>query len=108
MLKGVHLSSDGSRSWPSRPEGGARRAQRVQVTTALGRSGSSSASRLAKNSPLTTLLIPAGFFDPLIRVIIIVTDRRHRPRSSWTASSPSSRSRQQRPGQTSLTVTART
>ena len=46
----------------------------VQVTTASGsRSGFQLSFTLAKNSPLTTTLIPAGFFDPLIRVIIIVT-----------------------------------
>lgn len=46
----------------------------VQVTTASGsRSGFQLTFSLSKNSPLSTTLIPAGFFDPLIRVIIIVT-----------------------------------
>ena len=46
----------------------------VQVTTASGsRSGFQLTFTLAKNSPLVTTLIPAGFFDPLIRVIIVVT-----------------------------------
>lgn len=46
----------------------------VQVNTAAGaRSGFQITFSLAKNSLLSRALIPAGFFDPMIRVIIIVT-----------------------------------
>jgi hypothetical protein len=46
----------------------------VQVTSAVGkRSGFQLTFSLAKNSLLSRLLIPAGFFDPMIRVILIVT-----------------------------------
>lgn len=46
----------------------------VQVTTATGsRSGFQLTFSLGKNSTLNRTLIPAGFFDPMIRVIIIVT-----------------------------------
>jgi hypothetical protein len=46
----------------------------VQVTTAAGqRSGFQLTFSLANNSLLTRTLIPAGFFDPMIRVIIIAT-----------------------------------
>ena len=46
----------------------------VQVTTSAGaRSGFQLTFSLAKNSLLTRALIPAGFFDPMIRVIVIVT-----------------------------------
>jgi len=44
------------------------------VTNASGsRSGFQLTFTLAKNSLLTTTLIPAGYFDPMTRVIIIVT-----------------------------------
>lgn len=46
----------------------------VQVTTAVGsRSGFQITFSVAKNSLLNTTLIPAGFFDPMIRVILVVT-----------------------------------
>lgn len=46
----------------------------VQVTTAAGsRSGFQITFSLAKNSILSKALLPAGFFDPMIRVIVIVT-----------------------------------
>jgi hypothetical protein len=44
------------------------------VTASAGaRSGFQLTFSLAKNSLLTRVLIPAGFFDPMIRVILIVT-----------------------------------
>src|SRR5688572_17088459 len=46
----------------------------IQVTSAVGkRSGFQLTFSLAKNSLLSGVLIPAGFFDPMIRVILIVT-----------------------------------
>lgn len=46
----------------------------VQVTTAAGqRSGFQLTFSLAKNSLLSSTLIPAGYLDPMIRVIIIAT-----------------------------------
>lgn len=75
MLKGVHLTlMMGPVVAVSIPKSVADALTGVQVTTASGsRSGFQLTFTLAKNSPLTTTLIPAGFFDPLIRVIIIVT-----------------------------------
>jgi hypothetical protein len=46
----------------------------VQVTTAAGqRSGFQLTFSLANNSLLTRTLLPAGYFDPMIRVIIVAT-----------------------------------
>ena len=46
----------------------------AQVTTSAGsRSGFQLTFSLAKKSLLTTTLLPAGFFDPMIRVILIAT-----------------------------------
>jgi hypothetical protein len=46
----------------------------VQVTVGSGqRSGFQLTFGLSKSSRLTRTLIPAGFFDPLIRVIVVVT-----------------------------------
>lgn len=46
----------------------------VQVTTSVGaRSGFQLTFSLSKNSALQKTYIPAGFFDPMIRVIVIVT-----------------------------------
>lgn len=46
----------------------------VQVTVGSGqRSGFQLTFALSKNSLLTRTLIPAGFFDPMIRVIVVVT-----------------------------------
>lgn len=46
----------------------------VQVTSSTGaRSGFQITFSLAKNSLLARTLLPAGFFDPMIRVILIVT-----------------------------------
>ncbi len=46
----------------------------VQVTTAAGsRSGFQITFSLAKNSVLNNALLPAGYFDPMIRVIVVVT-----------------------------------
>ena len=48
--------------------------QSVQVTTSVGaRSGFQLSFSMGKNSNFEKVLIPAGFFDPMIRVIIIVT-----------------------------------
>jgi hypothetical protein len=46
----------------------------IQITSSKERSGFQLTFSVAKNSPLLTILLPAGFFDPIItRVIIIVT-----------------------------------
>jgi hypothetical protein len=75
MLKGIYLTVlMGPVVAVPIPKSVADSLTAVQVTTASGsRSGFQLTFTLAKNSPLTTTLIPAGFFDPLIRVIIIVT-----------------------------------
>src|SRR5215213_9329372 len=75
MLKGIYLTlMMGPVVAVPVPKSVADSLTAVQVTAASGsRSGFQLTFTLAKNSPLTTTLIPAGFFDPLIRVIIIVT-----------------------------------
>jgi hypothetical protein len=46
----------------------------VQVTNSKERNGFQLAFHVAKNSPLLSTMLPAGFFDPIItRVVIIVT-----------------------------------
>jgi hypothetical protein len=46
----------------------------AQVTTAVGqRSGFQIVFTYSKTSPIATTLLPAGYFDPLIRVILIAT-----------------------------------
>ncbi|GGA88667.1 hypothetical protein [Puia dinghuensis] len=46
----------------------------VQVTSSKDRSGFQLTFAVAKNSPLITTMLPAGYFDPIItRVLIIVT-----------------------------------
>jgi hypothetical protein len=48
--------------------------QSVQVTTAVGqRSGFQVTFTYSKTSTIATTLLPAGFFDPLIRIIVVVT-----------------------------------
>lgn len=75
MLKGVYLTLlMGPAVAVPVPKAVADALTGVQVTTASGsRSGFQLSFTLAKNSPLATTLIPAGFFDPLVRVIIVVT-----------------------------------
>lgn len=46
----------------------------AQVTTAVGqRSGFQLVFKYSKTSPIATTLLPAGYFDPLIRVILVAT-----------------------------------
>jgi hypothetical protein len=46
----------------------------AQVTSAVGqRSGFQIVFSFSKTSPIATTLLPAGFFDPMIRVILIAT-----------------------------------
>lgn len=75
MLKGVHLTlMMGPAVAIPVPKQVTDALTAVQVTVASGsRSGFQLSFSLAKNSSLTNILIPAGFFDPLIRVIIVVT-----------------------------------
>jgi len=75
MLKGVYLTlMMGPAVAVPVPKAVADALTGVQVTNASGsRSGFQLTFTLAKNSPLVTTLVPAGFFDPLIRVIIVVT-----------------------------------
>jgi hypothetical protein len=48
--------------------------QSVQVTTAVGqRSGFQITLSFSKTSSIATTLLPSGFFDPLIRVIVVAT-----------------------------------
>lgn len=75
MLKGIHLTLlMGPAVAAPVPKEVADALTGVEVTTAAGsRSGFQLTFGLSKNSLLTRTLIPAGFFDPMIRVIIIVT-----------------------------------
>lgn len=46
----------------------------AQVTTAVGqRSGFQLVFTYSKTSPIATVLLPAGYFDPMIRVILVAT-----------------------------------
>ena len=46
----------------------------VQTTTAVGaRSGFQLTFQYAKTSPIATTLLPTGYFDPLVRVIVVAT-----------------------------------
>ena len=75
MLKGVHLTLlMGPVVAVPVPKEVIDALQSVQVTTSVGaRSGFQLTFSLGKNSNFEKVLIPAGFFDPMIRVIIIVT-----------------------------------
>lgn len=75
MLKGVHLTLlMGPVVAAPVPKEVIDALQSIQVTTSVGaRSGFQLAFSLGKNSNFEKVLIPAGFFDPMIRVIIIVT-----------------------------------
>ena len=75
MLKGVHLTLlMGPVVATPVPKDVIDSLTAVQVTTAVGaRSGFQLTFSLSKNSALQKTYIPAGFFDPMIRVIVIVT-----------------------------------
>jgi hypothetical protein len=75
MLKGVHLTLlMGPVVAVPVPKEVIDALQSVQVTTSVGaRSGFQLTFSMGKNSNFEKGLIPAGFFDPMIRVIIIVT-----------------------------------
>lgn len=75
MLKGVHLTLlMGPIVAAPVPKEVIDALQSVQVTTSVGaRSGFQLTFTMGKNSNFEKVLIPAGFFDPMIRVIIIVT-----------------------------------
>jgi hypothetical protein len=75
MLKGVHLTLlMGPVAAVPVPKEVVDALQSVQVTTSVGaRSGFQLTFSMGKNSNFEKVLIPAGFFDPMIRVIIIVT-----------------------------------
>lgn len=75
MLKGIHLTLMMGPTIPIPvPKPITETLKSVQVTTSAGqRSGFQLVFALSKKSPLTTRFLPAGFFDPKIRVIIMVT-----------------------------------
>ncbi len=75
MLKGVHLTLlMGPVVATPVPKDVIDSLTAVQVTTSVGaRSGFQLTFSLSKNSALQKTYIPAGFFDPMIRVIVIVT-----------------------------------
>lgn len=75
MLKGVHLTLlMGPVVATPVPKDIIDSLTAVQVTTSVGaRSGFQLTFSLSKNSALQKTYLPAGFFDPMIRVIVIVT-----------------------------------
>ncbi|MCI0698645.1 hypothetical protein L0337_42440 [candidate division KSB1 bacterium] len=75
MLKGVHLTLLMGPVVPVPvPRGVIEALNSVQVTTSAGqRSGFQLSFALSKRSLLMTTLLPAGFFDPKRRVIIVAT-----------------------------------
>lgn len=75
MLKGVHLTLMIGPNVPvPAPQPVVEALQSVQVNSGKDRSGFQLTFTVGKTSLLTTVLLPAGYFDPMVtRVIIIVT-----------------------------------
>ncbi len=75
MLKGIHLTLLIGPTIPViAPHAVMDALTSIQVTTSAGqRSGFQLSFALSKESLLNRVLIPAGYFDPKIRVIIVVT-----------------------------------
>lgn len=75
MLKGIHLSiMIGPVVAVPVPQSVIEALRSVQVTTGdKGASGFQLTFAISKNSPLNRALLPAGYFDPPNRVIIVVT-----------------------------------
>jgi hypothetical protein len=75
MLKGIHLTLMIGPAVPiPAPQSVIDALTSVQVNAGRDRSGFQLTFAVSKKSPLTTTLLPAGYFDPMItRVIIVVT-----------------------------------
>jgi hypothetical protein len=75
MVKGVHLTLLIGPAVPiPAPQSVLDALTSVQVTSAKDRSGFQLSFAVSKKSPLLTIMLPAGYFDPMItRVIIIAT-----------------------------------
>jgi hypothetical protein len=75
MLKGVHLTLMIGPGLPiPAPRSVVDALMSVQVTSGKDKSGFQLTFAVSKKSPLLTIMLPAGYFDPMItRVIIIVT-----------------------------------
>ena len=75
MLKGIHLTLMIGPAVPvPAPQVVVDALTSVQVNSGKDRSGFQLSFNVSKNSPLLTMMLPAGYFDPMItRVIIIVT-----------------------------------
>jgi hypothetical protein len=75
MLKGVTLTLlMGPIAVAPAPVAVVEALESAQVTSAVGqRSGFQLSFSYSKTSPIATTLLPSGFFDPLIRVILVAT-----------------------------------
>ena len=75
MLKGIHLTLMIGPAVPvPAPQSVMDALQSVQVTSGKDKSGFQLTFAVSKNSPLLKIMLPAGYFDPMItRVIIVVT-----------------------------------
>lgn len=75
MLKGIHLTLMIGPAVPvPAPSAVMDALTSVQVTSGRDRSGFQLTFSVSKKSPLTTTMLPAGYFDPMItRVLIVVT-----------------------------------
>ncbi len=75
MLKGVHLTLMIGPAVPvPAPQSVIDALMNVEVTSEKDRSGFQLTFSVSKKSPLLNVMLPAGYFDPMItRVIIIVT-----------------------------------
>lgn len=75
MLKGIHLSLMIGPAVPIPvPQVVIDALTSVQVTSGKDKSGFQLTFAISKNSPLLTMMLPAGYFDPMVtRVIIAVT-----------------------------------
>lgn len=75
MLKGVHLTLLIGPAVPVPvPQVVLESVESIQVTNSKDRSGFQIAFALSTNSPLLAVMLPAGYFDPIVtRVVIIAT-----------------------------------
>ena len=74
MLKGFHLTLLMGPVVPiPAPQTVVDALDSVQITTGGARSGFQLSFAAGTNSPLTRTLVPAGYFDPGIRIIVVVT-----------------------------------
>jgi len=110
MLKGIHLSiMIGPVVALPVPQSVIEALRSVQVTSSdKGASGFQLSFALSKNSPLNRTLLPAGYFDPPNRVIIVATVNGTPNVLMDGVITRQELSPSNEPGQSTLTITAKT